>query len=128
MEGIALGCLTALVVSRYRFSRPLLWILGTVGAAIVILSLIFTWQIHHDWLGHTGLHMTILGIGTCMVVAATAQTQWKAPRLLRPLLGIGQYSYEVYLTHMFIVYGFFALFLDEGKPMCGCLSCSSRQL
>jgi peptidoglycan/LPS O-acetylase OafA/YrhL len=34
-----------------------------------------------------------------------------------PLLKIGQYSYEVYLTHMFIVFGLFDLFLDLGKPM-----------
>ena len=61
--------------------------------------------------------MTILGIGTCMFIAPTAQTQWKAPSILRPLSNIGQYSYEVYLTHMFVVYGFFDLFLDAGKSM-----------
>jgi peptidoglycan/LPS O-acetylase OafA/YrhL len=56
-----------------------------------------------------------------MFIAATAQTQWKSPRfispLLAPLLRIGQYSYEVYLTHMFVVFGFFALFLDAGQSM-----------
>jgi peptidoglycan/LPS O-acetylase OafA/YrhL len=119
MEGIAVGCLTALIVSRYRFSRPLLLVLNSVGAAIVILSLLFVWQIHRTWLSRSGLHMTILGIGTCLVIAATAQTQWKAPLILRPLLSIGQYSYEIYLTHMFVVYGFFALFVDAGKPMRG---------
>lgn len=117
MEGIALGCLTALVVSRTRFSRPVLWILGGGGATIVTLSLIFSWQSSKDWLGRTGLHMTILGIGTCMFIAATAQAQWKAPRLLGPLLKIGQYSYEIYLTHMFVVFALFGLFLDAGKQM-----------
>jgi peptidoglycan/LPS O-acetylase OafA/YrhL len=61
--------------------------------------------------------MTILAIGTCMFIAATAQTQWKSPRFLAPLLRIGQYSYEVYLTHMFVVFGLFGLFVDLGKPM-----------
>jgi peptidoglycan/LPS O-acetylase OafA/YrhL len=117
MEGIALGCLTALIVSRFSFSRPALWSLGSVGALIVSLSLIFSWQTRRDWLGQTGLRMTILGIGACMFIAATAQTQWKAPRVLRLLLKIGEYSYEVYLTHMFVVYSFFGLFLDAGKPM-----------
>jgi peptidoglycan/LPS O-acetylase OafA/YrhL len=60
---------------------------------------------------------TILALGTCMFIAATAQTQWRSPRFLTPLLRIGQYSYEVYLTHMFVVFGFFGLFLDVGKPM-----------
>ena len=117
MEGIALGCLTALIVSRTRFSKAVLWILSSGGAAIVSLSSIFSWQAHRSWLGRAGLHMTVLGIGTAMFVAATAQTQWKAPPVLAPLLKIGQYSYEVYLTHAFVVLTFFGLFLDAGKQM-----------
>ena len=117
MEGIALGCLTALVVSRNRFSRNAIWILGSCGSAIVIVSLVFSWQASTGWFGRTGLNMTILGLGTCMIIVATAQTQWRAPRVLRPLLKIGEYSYETYLTHMFVVFGLFGLFLDAGKPM-----------
>jgi peptidoglycan/LPS O-acetylase OafA/YrhL len=117
MEGIALGCLTALIVSRTRFSRRGLWILGAGGSVIVSASLIFSWQAYRGWPGRTGLNMTILGIGTCLFIAATAQTQWRSPRLLAPLLKIGQYSYEVYLTHMFVVFGFFAIFVETGKSM-----------
>lgn len=117
MEGIALGCLTALIVSRISFSRAALWALGSIGAVIVSLSLIFSWQTHRDWLGRSGLHMTVLGMGTCMFIAATAQTQWKAPRILSPLLKLGQYSYEIYLTHVFVVFGLLSLFLKAGKPM-----------
>jgi peptidoglycan/LPS O-acetylase OafA/YrhL len=117
MEGIALGCLTALIVSRTRFSRTALWVLGGGGAAIVAASLVFSWQAYVGWPGRTGLNMTILGVGTCMFIAATAQTGWRSPRWLRPLLKIGEYSYEVYLTHMFVVFAFFGLFLDAGKPM-----------
>ena len=117
MEGIALGCLTALIVSRRCFSRAALWVLGGGGAAIVACSLVFSWQAYRGWPGRTGLNMTILGVGTCMFIAATAQTGWRSPRWLRPLLRIGQYSYEVYLTHMFVVFGLFDLFLVAGKPM-----------
>jgi peptidoglycan/LPS O-acetylase OafA/YrhL len=117
MEGIALGCLTALLVARIRFSRLQLWILGGIGTAIVTLSLIFSWQAYRGWLGRTGLNMTVLGLGTCLFIAATAQTHWKAPRLLSPLLRMGQCSYEVYLTHMFVVFAFFDLFLATGSQM-----------
>jgi peptidoglycan/LPS O-acetylase OafA/YrhL len=117
MEGIALGCLTALIVSRIAFSRPVLWALGSCGALMISLSLIFSWQTRRDWLGQSGLRMTILGLGTCMFIAAMAQTQWRAKPILRPLLKIGEYSYEVYLTHMFVVYTFFDLFVRAGKPM-----------
>jgi peptidoglycan/LPS O-acetylase OafA/YrhL len=117
MEGIALGCLTALIVSRIRFSPATLWILGGGGAVIVAGSLVLSWQAYVSWPGRTGLNMTILGVGTCMFIAATAQMQWRSPRWMAPLLRIGQYSYEVYLTHMFVVFGLFGLFLDVGKPM-----------
>ena len=117
MEGIALGCLTAVIVSRRDFSRRALWVLGGIGSAIVSTSLILSWQAYRGWPGRTGLNMTILGLGTCMFIAATTQTRWKAPRLLTPLLRIGQYSYEVYLTHMFVVFAFFSLFLRLGRSM-----------
>jgi peptidoglycan/LPS O-acetylase OafA/YrhL len=117
MEGIALGCLTALMVSRTRLSPRALRILGAVGAGIVTVSLVFSWQVQRGWLARAGLHMTVLGIGTCMFIAATAQAQWKAPRIVVPLLRMGQFSYEIYLTHVFVVFALLGLFLDAGKPM-----------
>ena len=117
MEGIALGCLTALAASRVRFPLVAARALGLLGATIVSCSLIFSWQGYTGWLGRAGLNMTVLGIGTALFIAGTAQTQWRSPRLLAPLLKIGQYSYEVYLTHMFVVWAFFALFLHAGSSM-----------
>jgi peptidoglycan/LPS O-acetylase OafA/YrhL len=117
MEGIAWGCLTALIVSRRKFSRPVVTALGAAGAVIVTVSLLFSWQAYRGWPARTGLNMTILVLGTCMFIAATAQSHWRSPRLLWPLLKIGRYSYEVYLTHMFVVFGFFGIFLAIGAPM-----------
>jgi peptidoglycan/LPS O-acetylase OafA/YrhL len=117
MEGISLGCLTALVVSSRRFSRRVVWTLGMAGTVIVSASLIFSWQAYRGWLGNTGLNFTVLGIGTCMFIAAAAQTEWKSPRVFAPLVRMGRYSYEIYLTHMFVVFTFFGLFLDAGKPL-----------
>src|SRR5215471_5916756 len=50
MEGISLGCLTALVVSSRRFSGRAIWGLGIVGTLIVSASLIFSWQAYRGWL------------------------------------------------------------------------------
>jgi peptidoglycan/LPS O-acetylase OafA/YrhL len=117
MEGIAWGCLTALMVSRRRFSREAIWSLGIGGSVIVAASLVFSRQAYRGWLGHTGLNFTLLGVGTCMFIAATTQAQLRSPRVLEPLLQIGRYSYEIYLTHMFVVFTFFGFFLRAGKPM-----------
>lgn len=119
MDAIALGCLTALLVSRRRFSRPVLRILGGAGAAILIFILGFSIQGDRLRLDRSGLDMTILALGTCMLIAASAQSQWTSPRALRPLVAMGRNSYEIYLTHMFVVFALFQLFLSAGKPIRG---------
>jgi peptidoglycan/LPS O-acetylase OafA/YrhL len=117
MDAIALGCLTALLVSRVQFSRTILRIIASLGGALLIFSLGFSIRAYIWGLGRNGLNMTVLAIGTCMMILAVAQTQWQAPRIFGPLLKLGQRSYEVYLTHVFIVLAFFGLFLKYGKPM-----------
>jgi peptidoglycan/LPS O-acetylase OafA/YrhL len=119
MDAIALGCLTALVVSRVRFSRLQLEVLGSSGAILLIFSLCFSVRAYIWGLGRNGLNMTILALGTCMLIAAAAQTQWKSPRIFSPLLKLGQRSYEIYLTHIFVVFALFGLFVKAGKPMRG---------
>jgi peptidoglycan/LPS O-acetylase OafA/YrhL len=84
---------------------------------LLIFNLGFSVRANMWGLGRNGLNMTILAIGACMVILTAAQTRWRAPRLLKPLLGLGRRSYEVYLTHVFVVLGLFSLFLATGKPM-----------
>jgi peptidoglycan/LPS O-acetylase OafA/YrhL len=117
MDAIALGCLTALLVKRFRLSRIVLWMLGIAGTALLIFSLCFSLQVGAWGLARIGLDMTVLAVGACMVIATVAQTNWKGPWVIRPLLNLGQRSYEVYLTHMFVVFGLFQLFVLYGKPM-----------
>ena len=52
-----------------------------------------------------------------MVIIAAAQTQWKGPWILGPVLSLGRNSYEVYLLHMFVVFTLLNLFVSIGKPM-----------
>jgi peptidoglycan/LPS O-acetylase OafA/YrhL len=117
MDAIALGCLTALLVSRVHFRRGALRTFNWVGVGSLVLILGFASEPFLRRLDRAGLEETILAIGTCLVIIASAQTEWKSPRFLQPLLKLGQYSYEVYLTHMFVVFTLFSVFLDEGKPM-----------
>lgn len=117
IDAIALGCLTALAIAKHRLSRPALWTLGIVGAALLIFTLGFSIRANGWGLGRNGLNMSILAAGTCMLISVAAQTQCKVPRILTPLLKLGQRSYEIYLTHVFIVLALFHLFLAAGKPM-----------
>jgi peptidoglycan/LPS O-acetylase OafA/YrhL len=117
MDAIALGCLTALLVSRILLPRRALLLSCAIGSALLVLILCFT--IRRDALGlkRTGLDMSVLALGACLIITVVAQTQWRAPRLLTPLLQLGQRSYEVYLTHMFVVFAFFELFVWLRAPL-----------
>jgi peptidoglycan/LPS O-acetylase OafA/YrhL len=117
MDAIALGCLTALFVASRNLPRTALWIFGVLGATLLTFSLGFSIRAYAWGLGRSGLNMTVLAVGTCMLIAVVAQTHWQAPRILTPLLRLGQRSYEVYLTHVFVVLAFFSLFVAAGKPM-----------
>jgi len=117
MDAIALGCLTALIASRTGFSLPVLRMLAAGGLAILVLVLGVSNRIYSTIIGRSGLEMTILAVGTCMIIIACAKTQWKSPRILNPVLSLGRNSYEVYLLHMFVVFTFFNLFVRVGKPM-----------
>jgi len=117
MDAIALGCLTALLVTRREFSRSARKIQVAVGVALLIFILCFSHLANSAGLGRTGLDMTVIAVATCLLIAAATQARWKAPRLLAPLLHLGQHSYEIYLIHMFVVFALFAFFVRIGKPL-----------
>lgn len=119
MDAISLGCLTAIFTAKRRLSRSVVAALVSVGTLVVAFSLCFSLTADRWGFARTGLDMTVLGVGTCMLIAAAAQTRWKSPRLLSPMLKLGQRSYEVYLTHMFLVFALFQLFVVIGTPMIG---------
>lgn len=117
MDAIALGWLTALFAAKHRISRTVLYTLGGLGSVLLVFILGFSLRAHALGLGRNGLDMTILAVGTCMVIAAVAQTNWTSPRVLSLFLKLGQRSYEVYLTHMFVVFGLSSIFVMAGKQM-----------
>jgi peptidoglycan/LPS O-acetylase OafA/YrhL len=117
MDAIALGCLTALFLSGRQLSRRLIRTLAICGIALLAFCLCFQPLVEILRLEELGLDMTIVAVGACMVIAASATTRWHAPRALNFLLAYGRRSYEIYLTHMFVVIACFALFIRLGKPL-----------
>ncbi len=117
MDAIALGCLTAMFLAQRRLSRRVVWTLGSLGATLLIFSLCFSLAAYRWGLDRVGLSMSIVALGTCMLIAASTQSGWRSPRLLTPLRLLGKRSYEVYLTHMFVILSLSGLFVDAGKPL-----------
>jgi peptidoglycan/LPS O-acetylase OafA/YrhL len=117
MDGIALGCLTAVITWNKHYSRKTLGTLTIGGFAIMFVCLCFRSDLYKLGIGRAGLDLSLLAIATCMLITAAAQLNWKSPRFLRPLASLGERSYEIYLTHMFVVFAFFDWFMSAGKPM-----------
>jgi peptidoglycan/LPS O-acetylase OafA/YrhL len=121
MDAIALGCLTALFITGRTFTRRTLATLLATGLALMILCLVFSPQLWTWGVTRHGLTMTLLALGTCMVIAVAAQIgnqrNARASRALSPLLAYGRRSYEIYLTHMFLVYACFDVFSAHGSPL-----------
>ena len=115
MDAIAMGCLTAILLAGRTVSR--MWVCAGVGAALLVFSFGFSIEAYKMGLGRNGLLMTVVGVGACLVIAAAVTSEWRAPRVLNPLLQMGQRSYEIYLTHMFVVIAAFAVFVAWGKPL-----------
>ena len=117
MDAIALGCLTAMLAFARPWPQRVLRVLGILGTTILVFIFGFSIFANSIGLGRSGINMSLLALGTCMIAAAASQSGWRSPRFLGPLLLLGQRSYEIYLTHMFVVFALFDLFVFGGKSL-----------
>jgi peptidoglycan/LPS O-acetylase OafA/YrhL len=117
MDGIALGCLTALVTRYFEsakatFNAPakrrLLGVLQTIGwliIALIALGPAWLWKLLPS---KPDCYGTLLALAACLVISTSVLRQAggqisKPSRLSGPIRWYGRHSYEVYLTHEFIV-------------------------
>lgn len=115
MDAIALGCLAAIAARRFPMGGKLSLGVRLSGLALMLLVTVFRRQCGQLGLYKHGLDVTVLALGTALLLMAIAQgarpgTWWTAP-----LRWFGRNSYEVYLTHCFIVLVFTQLFAAAGS-------------
>jgi len=107
MGEIAIGCLAALWVRRHPPGRVGAGVLLAVGAVLMLLVLFFRRAVSSLGLYTVGLNVTALSLGTAAVlVAVTAVPAWTRTTshgLFSPLRWLGRNSYEVYLSHLFVI-------------------------
>jgi peptidoglycan/LPS O-acetylase OafA/YrhL len=138
MDGIALGCLAAMLAAKVRVTHKLNLALRIVGAALCLLITIFRGTAARLALYKVGLDVTALQVGAALLLIALQQSfaaratldqppllssnvRTRSAAMLRSLGSalfrstgflrwFGRNSYEVYLTHMLVVWPIVGLF------------------
>ena len=120
MDAIALGVLCALLAARLAAqlearleAAPLRWLrlMNGAGAALLLwIALWPRWPVM-NFIGRYGLDGTVLAIGTCLMVLASALSDQRGSLAGAPLRWLGRNSYEIYLTHELLVVPGCALWL-----------------
>jgi peptidoglycan/LPS O-acetylase OafA/YrhL len=106
---IAFGVLCALVTDRISLARMRRWPAwpGIAGAAMMFLIALWpSWPWIKPlmrFIGATGIDTSILAFGSCLVMMTTILRGMKGDPISAPIRWLGRHSYEVYMTHEFIV-------------------------
>jgi len=109
MDTIAIGCLTAVIANKCRLSKTVTRVSLILGWLMILFIFAFRNITFKHGITGLGLDLTILSLGVALVIVwmherhlAGAEKNRVAFRWIRSM---GIYSYEIYLTHMFVVIG-----------------------
>ena len=128
MDGIAFGCLAAMVAAKNRFSDKANLAFRISGVVLCLIITVFRGIAVRLAFYKAGLDVTVLEIGSALLLIALQQKAESQPisdkgrtislkgatealyRSTAFLRWFGRNSYEVYLTHMFAVWTMVGLF------------------
>ncbi|GAB3399845.1 acyltransferase [Massilia agilis] len=107
MAAIAWGVLAALLAQRWRLAWRDARALAIFGGFCILLAI--GWgELVHRHLFKSGMYLLCLGASAALIAAhSQPPSQWRG---LRWLARMGELSYELYLSHMFVVLGAVALY------------------
>jgi len=115
MDAIALGCLAAMAAKQFVMGRRMSFAVRLMGLALMILVTCFRRQCMQLGLYKHGLDVTVLALGTALLLMTIAQGGKAGSWRTAPLRWFGRSSYEVYLTHSFVVVALTQLFFASGS-------------
>ncbi len=107
MDGIAIGCLAALLSSMIKLNKAKFMTLLFAGLSLFILIFVFRKLTYNIGISPLGLNVTLLEISVGMILMSMNEWYGNGKRvgniLTAPLRMLGRNSYEVYLTHSLII-------------------------
>jgi peptidoglycan/LPS O-acetylase OafA/YrhL len=112
MDGIALGCLAGWLSERKPLNTAHGRIAMAAGVAAALFIILFRKTAFDMGFVATGTYITVLEVGMALMLWAMASGTGNAffSRGTSLLQAIGRCSYEIYLTHMFVVFASFGVF------------------
>jgi peptidoglycan/LPS O-acetylase OafA/YrhL len=125
MSSISLGCLTALLADRLQRTRRidsegrLLLLVQVSGLLLMLLIVIWPPWSGLRLLGRSGTDDTVLALGACLVILAMVLRGRRGRAWSKPIRWFGRRSYEIYLTHEFVVVWMTVLYVkvQRGSPL-----------
>jgi len=103
-DGIAIGFFAAVLANRARLKNRAALALWIFGCAAAIFAVVCKYQVYALGLYRTGLDVTLLEIATaCIILGLRPRKIPGATLLSAPLRWLGRDSYEIYLTHCFLI-------------------------
>jgi peptidoglycan/LPS O-acetylase OafA/YrhL len=111
MDGIALGCIAGWLSVRKPLKPSQGRAAMAIGAVAALFIILFRKTAFDMGFVATGTYITVLEVGMALVLLAMGSGTGDAffSRGTSLLRAIGRSSYEIYLTHMFVVFGSFAV-------------------
>ncbi|WP_181358465.1 acyltransferase family protein [Taibaiella chishuiensis] len=107
IDALSLGCITALIADKLATVKIWKRLYPLLGWALVVFVIVFRNLLFKSGITALGLDVSILSLGVCGILLRMHNrpetlTGQGFPGL-RWLADMGQYSYEIYLSHMFVV-------------------------
>lgn len=107
MSAIAFGVLTAMLVQRWTCTKNFAYTIAFIGGACLFAIYFFGSEV---WRAIGKYHLLVLCLCACFLVFSAHRIAPKPRRALRWLAHMGRLSYELYLSHMFVVLGACAIY------------------
>ena len=110
LDALSLGCIAALAAKRIEISKLALNAIAISGWGLFLFVMVFRKWVSALGLTNIGLNVTFLAIGTALVLIWMQKRFVSGEQIPSRFTGslrfLGRNSYEVYLTHMFVVFIF----------------------
>lgn len=107
LDGICLGIFAALIATQLtKSSRLLFFILTLTGLSLFTLVFFFGTTTYALGITSLGLNVSLLDISIAMILIVTHHYNRMFFNFLNPIQWFGKNSYEIYLSHSFIMVGF----------------------